>query len=189
MSQLFIDNDVLIKAAHWSLLDEIPEFVGMPWHQISAGASLIYRAKANDCKLFRSESIAQCLASRLQLMSELPPPDETVTTLLQGEIDLDVGEVALIGALCSQPTALMLTGDKRALRALSRAHLDGIHARVRGRVLCLEQLLEFIANKQGCQALVDKIEPHRQLDAAVRCIIGTSSPVDDQSECNGLLRA
>jgi hypothetical protein len=73
--------------------------------------------------------------------------------------------------LCSDPSALLITGDKRALKALAAPALADIAQRIAGRVLCLEQVLLSELDARGASALAAAIEPYRELDTAVRCAV------------------
>jgi len=186
MGRLFVDNDVLLKAAHWQLLDDIPAFAGTTWGQTSALTSLIYRARRKDRKLFRTDESADALIACLAQTTELPAPDVGVVAALQNAVGLDVGEVAMIAALCACPDAMFLTGDKRALRALAAPEFTGIRKRVQGRILCLEQFLQYVADTHDCVHLAKCIEPYRDLDTAIRCVIGTSAQINEHSVREGL---
>jgi hypothetical protein len=186
MGRLFVDNDVLLKAAHWQLLDDIPAFARTTWEKTSALTSLIYRARRKDRKLFRTDESADALIGCLSQTIELPAPDADVVATLQNAVGLDVGEVAMIAALCACPDAMLLTGDKRALRALAAPEFNDIRKRVQGRILCLEQFLQYVADTRGCVHLVKGIEPHRDLDMAIRCVIGTAAQIDEHSVREGL---
>lgn len=186
MLRLLIDNDVLVKAAHWGLLDHLPALVEADWNAVAAPESLIYRARRADPKLFRNAAAAADLFGRLAKTARLPPPNVEVVRQLQGAVGIDVGELALIGALYDYPETILLTGDKRALVALADPAFATIHERIRGRVMCLEQFLAYVLTRTGPEALAVAVGAHRELDAAARCIVGSTDTKNAASIQEGL---
>lgn len=177
--RLLVDNDVLIKLTHWGLLTSLPTIFGLQWSDAATLESIKLRARRADAKLFRSADIAQALCEQLVHAAELPAPRPEDLSLLQDVVDLDAGEVELIAACLATPGAIFVTGDKRALRALARPELAHIAEQLAGRILCLEQVLTRMADATGAQPVIDGIVPHRDLDTAIRCIVGVNGCSED----------
>lgn len=179
-SRLLVDNDVLIKLAHWGLLDHLPACFGLGWPQVSVLASLQFRAVRRDTKLFRSSDVADELNGYLALTGEVPPGDAADMSCLQGIVDLDAGEVELIAACLADQEAILISGDKRALRALVGGCPPDIAERLCGRVVCLEQILTLIARRTSCATVVQGLLANRELDSVVRAVIGPGGCSDAQ---------
>jgi hypothetical protein len=173
--RLVVDVDALVKLAHWGLLSELEGATGVPPERQATVESIRFRAARRDRKLFRDPAIADDLTAALGHFGAAWSPDADVVARLQGIAGLDAGEVTLIGMLCSDPQALLVTGDKRALRALTAPGLEDIVERIAGRIMCLEQVLLSALDRMGVGALVAAIEPHRELDTAVRCAVPLAS--------------
>lgn len=173
--RLVIDVDALVKLAHWGLLGELQGATGVPPERQATVESIRFRAARRDGKLFRDPTVADALAAALVHFGAAWNPDTDVVTRLQGVAGLDAGEVTLIAMLCSDPHALLVTGDKRALRALTAPGLEDLVERIAGRILCLEQVLLSTLDRMGAGALAAAIEPHRELDSAVRCAVPLAS--------------
>lgn len=186
MAQLLADNDVLLKAAHWGMLDYITTCTGIDWQATSALESLRFRTYRKDPKLFHHPDIAEALKARLDLMVPMSAPDASVVARLQGIVDLDAGEIALIAAACACEEALVMTGDKRALRALSQPGLEDINERLQGRVVCLEHLLRHVLDQVGADRLVEMISPYPGLDTAVRCVLPSGGRASEGEIREGL---
>lgn len=184
--RLLVDNDILVKAAHWNLIDWVPPIADADWPATAGLEAIKYRARRADPKLFKDASIAALLLDRLERCAQLPEPDLMVVAALQGIQNLDIGEIQLIGALASLPDAVLLTGDKRALKALSApAHADVID-RVGGRMLCLEQWLWFVHEQLDARALADSVRQHADMDTAARCVVGSRDAPTSESVRDGL---
>ncbi len=82
--RLLVDNDVLLKAAHWDLLDYVPEAAATTWDQVAVLPQLVHRTRKADPKLFRDADVASRLLDRLARTVSLPDPDPVVIDALQG---------------------------------------------------------------------------------------------------------
>lgn len=172
--RLLIDNDVLIKLAHWELLDLLPSSMGRDWGEVATLESLKFRARRADKKLFRSPEIAADLLERLERTVDLPAADLADISQMQGIVGLDAGEIALLGACLSNPDTILVTGDKRALNALTNSCPPTLTERLCGRVICLEQLMVLMAEKAGPSPVIEGVMRCREIDSALRAIVGPS---------------
>ena len=186
MARLIADNDVLLKAAHWGMLDGIPGATGVDWRATSVLESLRFRTLRKDPKLFRHPEIAVALNAYLEVTAPMPSPDPSVVARLQGIIDLDAGEVALIAAACPHEDALLFTGDKRALAALARPGMEDLHRCLQGRVICLEHLLLHILEASGVSRLAGLISRYPDLDTTARCVLPSRGVADEDGVREGL---
>lgn len=173
-TRLLVDNDVLIKLAHWGLLERLAPSLGAEASQVAALESLQFRARRADKKLFSSTEVARSLADFLGHTSSLPVADLAEIAQLQGIVGLDAGEVALVAACLSDSEALLITGDKRAIGALFTSCPPEITERLCGRVICLEQLMVLMADQGPSSAVIEGIMRCREIDTAVRAVVGPS---------------
>ena len=95
-------------------------------------------------------------------------------------MSLDAGEVELFAACLADPDAMIISGDKRAMQALATNCSPDVVTRLRGRVVCLEQLMVMIARRTSCATVIQGVLTHRELDSTVRAIIGPQGCSDDQ---------
>ncbi len=185
--RLVVDVDALVKLAHWGLLDELEGATGVPPERQATVESIRFRAARRDPKLFRDGTVADYLAVALSQFGAAWSPDAEVVARLQGIAGLDAGEITLIAMLCSDPQAMLVTGDKRALRALAAPGLEDIVERVAGRIACLEQVVLSALDHLGVGALAASIERHRDLDVAVRCAVPLPTYAVEPEVRKGLL--
>ncbi len=169
--RLIVDVDALVKLAHWGLLGELEGATGIPPVRQATVESIRFRAVRHDPKLFRDATVADYLAVALSQFGAAWRPDAEVVARLQGIAGLDAGEITLIAMLCSDPQAMLVTGDKRALLALAAPGLEDIVKRIAGRIVCLEQVVLSALDRLGVGTLATSIGPHRDLDVAVRCAV------------------
>jgi hypothetical protein len=82
--------------------------------------------------------------------------------------------------------ALFMTGDKRALRALSDPNLQDVNTQLRGRVSCLEHLLRHVLDRAGAGGLVELVSLAPDLDLSARCILPSHGRPGDEEIRMGL---
>ncbi len=177
-SRLLVDSDVLIKLAHWGLLDQLASSFDLDRSQVSALASLQFRALRRDGKLFHTPAAADALAGYLSDTSEIPGGRPEDLSRLQGITNLDAGEIELVAACLADPDALLISGDKRAVIALAELGPADVANRLEGRVICLEQLLRMIAGRSGSACVIEGVRVRRELDAALRSVVGPQGCTD-----------
>lgn len=176
--KVLVDNDALIKLAHWRLLDRLVTTFDSSWEEIGVLASIGFRARKRDPKLFRSNDVADGLAMSLTKAGSLDVQDPDIFSHLQEIVGLDAGEVELIAACVAAPGSILITGDKRALEALAQPDLVDIAAHLAGRVICVEQLLVMMADGDSPAAIIEAVLPFRDIDRAIGCVIGATGCTD-----------
>lgn len=171
MPRVYADNDILLKAAHWQLLDEVPACAQADWTQVSVLDSLAHRARRADRRLFRAPVFSQELLARLAKCAPLPNPPPAIVAQLQSVTGLDAGEVILVACAIADPESRLLTGDKRALRALATGSCRSVALALKGRIVCVEHLVHHALDRMGAEALALAIGPYRSEDTAMACIV------------------
>ncbi len=127
--KLLIDVDALVKMAHWRMLPELPGSLDISWSNCATVSSLKFRASRAatepDGKLFISTQAAQAAVLAIAEMSELAEPLPGHLELFQDISGIDAGEAILFAGIMGDDSTYVLTGDKRALRALSNIQFTG----------------------------------------------------------------
>jgi hypothetical protein len=104
---------------------------------------------------------------------EVTGPSEELQLL--ASIDgIDAGEAILFSATADFDQYLLATGDKTSLRALALATVClPIAQRIRGHVICLEQIIKRLIQHFGFLYVRDKIVPARACDIALSAAFGS----------------
>lgn len=186
--KLLIDVDALAKLAHWSLPEELPTIVGVPLSQCVTLTSMRFRAQRAqlkpDGKLFHSTDAANAAIRTMDHMLPSLPADIQLLPFLQNLTGIDAGEAVLLSAL-SAPGARLLTGDKRALKALAelmayqRAHFSG-------KIVVVEQVLLAALKLHGIDWLRERVCPYKSIDKAVGIVMGHRCDASEKSVREGL---
>ncbi len=171
---LVVDVDALCKLAHWNVLPLLPELTGYSWKEMGTVSSLSYRAKkaiaTPDGKLFRSTDAAKAALDALEKMGEPFEASPTILATLSEVSQIDAGEAVLLATIADDPNGRFLTGDKKALRALSNL---GCAFYFSGKILLLEHILKSCLELKGCKWVLENLCPFREVDKAIAMILGS----------------
>jgi hypothetical protein len=159
MPNLLIDNDVLIKCACYSILDQIRGPSGQPDDVAVLGAAryvvggyLERRGTIQDREAARRRFrdylstviILEPTTNEVKLASAI----EEAAILL--DLDLDSGESQLCAIAVFRGSSLVLTGDKRAIASGETLKKSiGELASLAGRLVCLEQAMMGVVKRAG----------------------------------------
>lgn len=185
---LLVDSDAFVLFAAAGLLDRVIACLGFhasDVRRLAALSAILRRGKkfADLTETERAMALLEC--DRIAPLRESPTAD----TLQQiaGIGNIDGGEAALFAMCHDNGSAVLLTGDKKALRGLAGG-APSFCARLHGRVVCVEQVLARIVGTDGlatvAAALVERCKHHKTL---VVCFSEVNRA--DQRECLQALRA
>lgn len=185
---LFLDADALSKLAHWNILPVLPQLLGIPWDQVTTISSLRYRAMGAvskpDKKLFHTSEAAQIAVDFIAKMATCPSPAAEVVEAFSKVPQIDAGEAVLFSLVMAHSHSRLLTGDKRALRALAKHELA---ANFDGKIICVEQILKLALDTHGREWLISSVGPQAQIDKAAVIILGSrqDAPIEHIHEALG----
>lgn len=186
--KLLVDVDALAKLAHWRFLEELPSITGVSLRQCATLTSARFRAlraiDKPDGRLFHSTEAAAAALRAMVGMTNPLSPDAQHLPLLQGVSGIDAGEAVLLSALSSGEMRL-LTGDKRALRALASLDTEQ-RAPFVGKIVTVEQVLLAGLNRHGIDWLQERVCPFRHIDKAIGIAMGTRCDASKESVREGL---
>jgi hypothetical protein len=159
MPNLLVDNDVLIKCACYSILDQICAPSGQPHDVAILGSARFVVGKYLERRgIIQDRAAAQRrfqvylptvivlepTSDELRLASAI---EETATLL---DLDLDSGESQLCAIAVFRGPSLLLTGDKRAIASAETVKETIAElAALAGRLICLEQAIMGVVKRIG----------------------------------------
>jgi Superfamily II DNA/RNA helicases, SNF2 family len=117
-------------------------------------------------------SPAAAIATVKKLTEVSASPDNSLISL---KFDgLDQGELILIGEAIKEPYFHLATGDKNCLRALMKCpDIETAKQKLKGHVICLEQLVVKLIEVKGFNAVKAKVAPMRDCDTALKVAFGS----------------
>lgn len=201
MSATAIDNDILIKACCYGLVDELVKSREIV---VLGAAPYVVRSRIERAALAENESLALAQYDDLMARCEALEPTQDELALAASiearaqelDLPLDVGESQLCAVALRRSLDMVETGDKRAIRALGElfTHMPEL-AGLAGKLRSLEQIV------LGCDVGVGElsksicVEPgvDKTLSICFQCHLGVDERSGDvsaglQSYVDGLRR-
>lgn len=179
---MLIDNDIVIKLAQWNVYAEALAALNISNQCVgSLGVMLRYMGRYSAEKraaLTKNPQEADRLYAVLCSIQEVEPTAEEealayelTRVAIENGLDLDVGEISIISLAAFRINTLVATGDKRAIRELPQLEqIKPTIATIRGRILCLEQIVAKICKKNGMRKLRDAVLLARHADTTVTMV-------------------
>ncbi len=187
--ELLIDVDAAGKLAHWRLLEELPALSGIAFNEMVTLTSARFRARKSlekpDGKLFRDVTAAKAAISAIDQMQPTLDVDPALMTDMVDVPGIDAGEAVLLAALDANPQARLLTGDKRALRALA-ALAPGVRQRFSSRIVIVECVLLAALDAHGLEWLRERVCPWKEIDKSTVVIMGSRCDLGEAAVREGL---
>jgi hypothetical protein len=170
--QLLVDNDIFCKLHTATLLDAALGLFHVTRADCGRLPALPHMLRRG--RLRRSYGNANCDAALPIAESLVAVPDAAAATLehFVSVDSIDPGEAQMF-ALSAERSLVILTGDKRALRALSG--VTHVHEAMAGRVACLEAVLVALCEKLGEEPVRRAVQPLLSLDTTVRICFSSDS--------------
>ena len=154
----YIDNDVVLKACAFSVgveLTDLANLCGRPPAILGlARFTLATRVKRSKVLVDKVSAAAQLDIVLARVRALEPSPDEVeLAAEFEAAANLanlafDTGESQLVAMLISRGGRALISGDKRAARAMSVVVPD-----LEERMICLEQVLHSMVTRSGLEPL------------------------------------
>lgn len=170
---IYLDNDVVLKLCSYqsdaellkatTISEVIPALLGV--------AVFTLRSRIDRSRnIVNREAARRSLAHVISGVRRLEPSIEEIETAAELEqralekgLELDTGESQLFAMMLRRNAKVLITGDKRALRALARLEIGGTDHRT----ACLEQLVIAILSITDFHQLRERVCAERMADKAI----------------------
>jgi len=174
-----VDNDVIIKIACYHLDDWFTEaFAGAPALMLKIGSYTARDRVKRSKSIIQKEAAEASLSCLLDKIDKVDPTEEEIELALQMEeaaaelnVEFDTGESQLLAILLIRGGALLLTGDKRAVIAISALEISG----AQNRTACLEQLTMHALHAVGAPKLRHAVCSEPKVDKALTNCFGCNA--------------
>jgi hypothetical protein len=165
MIRAYVDNDAVFKMAKCNLLEQCRKACSIPTKCVVVLPTLKYvigtKSETTKAKWIKKHGeaaygkISQFLSAVSEMNSE-PKGWENIVEC----VNIDPGEALLFLACAEDRESVLLTGDKRSLRALSTDPLltDTKH-KLSGRVYCVEQQFLRMIQRYGFEFILNSVIP------------------------------
>lgn len=195
---VLVDNDIVFKGACYGLLPEILATVCGHEDRIGVlgAARFVVSKKIRKAVVNKGRDAALANLEEFLCRALAIEPTEAEQTIaaelelaaLNGGVSLDSGESQLCAVLVQRIVPWLLTGDKRAIRAIEQLlNSDARLAAITGKVKCLEQLvLAAIHDDARARAMREKICAEAHIDRTLAICFSCHSAPDEGDYTKGL---
>ena len=176
-----VDNDVVLKVACYSLHDEFLTATTIsesPPALLGVGKYVVEGRIKRSRTLSNRDRAGASFDAILARAFMLEPDDEELalaadfeTSAREKGLELDTGESQLLAIAINRRCCLMITGDKRAIRAIAVVCPEAVEKRI----ACLEQLIGQMVHLSGLPVVQAKVCSEPLADRAISICFGCSS--------------
>lgn len=195
----YCDNDFLQKLVRLGLWDEFLRAHDYP--SVFTLRASRYRYKQAKRRKNLGEKTCDQILAAIDATKTVPEVSQLLLNKMCGVDGLDEGEALLFGAAYTDPGSFVLTGDKKAIKALAAAEaLASVCSGLGGRVYCLELAMAMLLGHLGLRRVCDSVCSNPGVDKTLEMIFPrkdiAEAPVteafdsflkDLKREANGLL--
>lgn len=174
----FVDNDIIHKLSAFDMLSEAWGVLDKKEHDVRILPTARYKfyVAKNQPKGIKKygEVVFDRIKNFVLNAAEIDRTNSEDEDALQNILGIDPGEVVLFSAAARDPSSILVTGDKVAIRALVNAErCSSLVDRLRGRVVSLEHLMLRLIRAHGFAYVQEHVVPSMQCDNATRAAFGS----------------
>ena len=175
--RLLSDTDAFCKLSAIGLFKDAAKLLGGEPAEVARLPALPHMLRrSRGLRKQLGEELADDLAPLAEAQPQLPTTPTDVAALLTDKNNIDVGEVQLL-ALAASDTLLLMSGDKRALLAVSK--VNEVVPMLAGKLVCLEAILLALCKSLGVDRVRAAVAPHRHIDKVFQiCFSEGGTPVE-----------
>jgi len=187
---ILIDNDALLKLARYGLLDEALALFECTPTDVCVLATAKYRLlpARNRLRFCQDEESAARLEAFLKTSNPLDAglADPDLLDVLNAVPNIDAGEALLFAVGATNRDTLVITGDKRSVKALcSDDSVTHVSNALAGRVVSIEVLFLMLIERQF-GLIQERVRAKPDVDMTLKIVFGVTVPVNFESAREGL---
>lgn len=172
--RLPIDTDAFCKLGVAQLLNDAVSHLGVALESCERLPALPRMLRRGKLRKWLGDALSDELLPLAERLPQVTGVDETWLGRLVGISNIDPGEAQLFAAVASG-NVLMLSGDKRALKAVSA--LPELVEALAGRVVAVEAIFIVLCQSLGVERVRQSVSRLMPLDTAIRVCFSNSDPM------------
>jgi hypothetical protein len=174
---LLIDTDAFCKLAVCDLLGDAIALLGVSFSECARLPALPHMLRRGRIRKAYGQAVCDAILPLVDRLPILAQPSDAWLDMLVKVESIDPGEAQILAA-AAEHGLIVLSGDKRALRALK--NISGLIDSLAGRIIVLEAILIALCDHLGSVEVAQRIRPLTGTDKAVQiCFSNTDSDPRD----------
>lgn len=184
-----LDSDAAKCLCQYLLIEDLAIALGIDLTNFAVLPQLRFQLHlANDSKALKKLGSAEAVTSARKLIESANEVVVLVQSanylLLANRPDIDEGELALFAALCDDASRRLVTGDKRALIALSQ--IKDVLSFTWYQIMCLEEAIAILTCHYGHDHVSARVRRRPDVNLALSIAFGRTMANDAAGTKNGL---
>lgn len=191
VARWLLDSDAATCICRYGLIEDLAQALGVGLESLCVLPQLRFQLHLrNPAKALKKLGSELAIAQASLLVSRAAEVSVMVSAanqaLLEATPDIDGGELALFAALLDALDSGLITGDKRALVALSKLDGIGTEGQIWARLLCLEDAIARLIQHFGHAHVSNKVRQCPEANIALSIAFGRTTESTERSACEGL---
>lgn len=170
--RLLFDTDAFCKLGVSGLIETLMSALGVPSSECARLGPLPHMLRRGRLPKLYGAASCDALLPLAEAMNPAPAPDASWVQPLIGAPGIDPGETQLF-ALAGERALILVSGDKRALRAL--ATIPDYPDALRGKIVTLEAALILLCRVHGVDAVREATRPLAAVDRTIAVCFSASN--------------
>lgn len=195
---VLMDNDVILKTCCYGVVDEVFGCVSAnarTVHVLGVAKYVLGKAISKRKNISDKHGATHRLTNLLSKVAFIEPNDDELSLAAEFEqaalllgVELDGGESQLLAVLIKRSAGLLMTGDKRAIRAIEPIlQTTDYRQQVERRVACLEQIMMAVIGRNAVETIHQRVCSEAAVDKSLAaCFSCSSQTCNLQSILEGL---
>ncbi|MFT5325185.1 MAG: hypothetical protein ACI8P0_003052 [Planctomycetaceae bacterium] len=188
---VFADNDVVTKLVEFDIFDIAIAALDVELDEFNILDTLKYVEHLKDVVRLSERRGSAAAGRLLKIVPTLREiTDVGIDEIFEDIVNIDAGEAVLLSAALQSSGSMLWTGDKRAITAIaSHPSLDTVREQLKGRIVCLEQVVLQTIENEGFATVRDRLLPSLGLgvlsrggvDTAIRSAFGAKEQATEDN--------
>jgi hypothetical protein len=163
--RLLVDTDAFCKLAIGGVLDDAIEQLGVEPGECGRLPALPYMLQRGRLRKRLGDDTSDALIPVAENMPKAGEAGEAWLDRVAHVATIDPGEAQLFAA-AAEAELIVVSGDKRALRALK--DVEGFPEALSGRIVVLEAILLALCDRLGVEGVRERVQPLAAFDKTVK---------------------
>jgi len=193
---LIVDNDAILKLTACNLLDETLSLLNCSQSNVLvldaaryAFRNLIKKQRPSDIEKYSLSGLERAVAFAENAKPIVNTPNLSIHDLLTDIPNIDPeGDINIVDKACELRDAILLTGDKRCIRAIATSNdIRFVYNSLATRIICFEEVIRALIIAISFESVRDAVVPVLACDKVLRSAFGSGMQTTEENAINVLV--